>query len=327
MAARRIVKWQKKTLGFEHCLVWSDMKELRPETMREGSPPCPLCMAFSFWCCAITLKFTNSERGGSPDEHQLCRLTHYRRYPNIPAGVFIENHRGSAYRPSANFERWLFLNASDYAFLELVQLALWIFERTADESVRYSRMGYLDDSHTFRQARLTSQIMEVRLQKDQLTALYWPASPLLDIDLSPEALYRVKHCTVDSGYAHDFNYALESDPRKVNQLLIIQLLKDPQRPHRALFPWLAHTFNVYPHATSAMYDFEVVRGLANYDDIERYWSMHDLGGEMSLVGTGNQNTTNGALQLAVRRLNQKWPTCGCSDDSGSVYQIVWTRTV
>jgi len=92
--------------------------------------------------------------------------------------------------------------------------------------------------------------MEVRLQKDQLTALYWPASPLLDIDLNPEALHRVKHCTVDSCYAHDFNYALEPDPRKANQLHITQLLKDPQRPYRALFPWLAQTFCVYRHETS-----------------------------------------------------------------------------
>jgi len=292
MAARRILKWQQKTLGFDHCLVWSDVKYLRPEAVQEGLHPCPLCMAFSFWCSAITFKFTNVSRAWKPSEYELCRLVHYYRYPNIPAGVFIKDRRENAYRPSGNFERWLFLRSSDNAFLELVQLALWIFERTADESVRFNTMKFSDAAHAFRKSSFPSQIMEVRLQGDQLTALYWPRSPLLDIDLDRNALHRIKHCTVDSCSAYDFNYALEPDPKKVNQLHITQLLKDPELPPNALFPWLAQTVYAYQDRWQTQYDIEVVSGLSNHEDTENYWSIHGVDNEIDLAGTGNRNTTN-----------------------------------
>ncbi len=194
LAIRRILRWQRAALDVAHTLRWVDLRELRPEQVREGSPPRVLCMAISFWFRAITLMHAGSTGAGTPEDHELCRLTFYEHYPNLPEGVYLKDEQGRYLRPSPNFERWLFLRASDYAFSEFVQLATWIHKRTEDPSVKFKQTVYSCRHDRFSIVQSPSRMLEVRRQGKRLTARYWKDSPLVDIALSHKALSAIEAC-------------------------------------------------------------------------------------------------------------------------------------
>lgn len=262
LALRRILRWQQDALGFTHRLVWSDLRAIRPEAVREGMPPCPLCMAFSFWCRAITLKFTSERFGGSPREHELCRFAHYTHYPNIPEGVFIRDKAGRHFRPSPNFERWLFLRASDYAFLEFVQFALYLFRETADTNIKFKPTGY-PNTRRFSYSNELCQLLEISQKDDRLDALYWPGSALDQIVLTQNTIQKIEHCQMVGG-ANDgsFIWDINPDPKKLLPHLSKQLLLLPTcHPclGRLLYPWRSETPMLKPYGP-APYDLRVVIG-------------------------------------------------------------------
>tara|TARA_R110002111_G_scaffold181524_6_gene247064 strand:- start:319 stop:1191 length:873 start_codon:yes stop_codon:yes gene_type:complete len=261
LAQRRILRWQKEYVGVEHRLVWSDFRHIRPEDVREGKPPCDLCMAFSLWCSLITQKFTNKHWNlDTEDAHELLRFANYRRAPNIPTGVFIEDHQGATWRPSINFERWLFLRASDRAFAEFVSLANWIFKKTKDKTARYKATGYPGLDQIFHYPLHPSHILETRLEQGQLVAQYWPDSPLLDIQLNQDAQNRIRHCQGVDRTDCAFIGSVEPGHHKFRLAQIRELYRCVRLPSsKFLVPWTEHADEGYLKKVWYPNDFEVLR--------------------------------------------------------------------
>ncbi|CCG95339.1 hypothetical protein MARHY1862 [Marinobacter nauticus ATCC 49840] len=262
VALRRILRWQKACLGFEHRLVWSDCRHIRPEDVREGKAPCDLCMAFSLWCLLTSLKFTKRYREGVDNEgaHELLRLANYHQMPNIATGVFIEDHQSRTWRPSISFERWLFLRASENAFAEFVSLANWIFVKTADRTVKYKATGYHGLGHIFQPPLYPSHILETRLEEGRLVARYWPESPLLDIKLTNDARDRIRHCHGVGRSDWVFRGSVEPDYHKVHQGQARELFHSVRLPSSRIFePWIAHAANGYLDNVWFPHDFAVLQ--------------------------------------------------------------------
>lgn len=252
LALRRILRWQRDVIGFQHRLTWYDISAIRPEQVREAAAPCVLCMAFSFWCHAISLKFINTSFGGGPGDHELCRFTHYSQYPNIPEGVYLEDEQCRRYRPSKNFERWLFLRSSDYAFMEFVKLASWIHQRAADPRVRYYQTAY-PLSGKFWCPTLPSELLEITHQGDQLEAFFWPQSPLNDAVLSEHELKEVLRCSTYGQCNCQRIWTVNPAPECLHRTTISELL-DEALPKAKLHPKL------YPWSDNAHVDLRVVVG-------------------------------------------------------------------
>lgn len=274
LALRRLLRWQQTALDFEHRLVWSDLRSVRPEAVREGRLPCPLCLAFSFWCRAVTLKFVSEQLGGSPGEHELCRFADYIHFPNIPEGVFVREESGRNFRPSKNFERWLFLRASDYAFLEFTQLALYLLRETKDIRVRFKPTGYRPSIPRFSYSNETSRFLEITQHNDQLTAVYWPRSPLDRVALTSEAIKRIERCQ-SASRSEDCSliWGIAPDPKQLIQRHARQLLRVPVcRPalHPLLYPWRDQTPILKPNGQGHPYDLRAVVGETVYAQ-----SIHD----------------------------------------------------
>ncbi|MCR8916044.1 hypothetical protein FDP08_02265 [Marinobacter panjinensis] len=252
LAIRRILRWQQEVIGIQHRLTWYDLCSIRPEQVREGASPCILCMAFSFWCRAISLKFINSSLGGGPGDHELCRFAHYSQYPNIPEGVYLEDGQGRRYRPSASFERWLFLRASDYAFMEFVKLASWIHQRAANNNMGYHQTSY-PSSETFRPPTLPSELLEVMHQSDQLEAVFWPESPLDYAVLSEPELKKAQRCSAFLQCNCQRVWSVDPDPSCMHRTTIGKLV-DETLPQAQLRPYL------YPWNDHAHIDLRVIVG-------------------------------------------------------------------
>ena len=259
VALRRILRWQRDALGFEHRLVWSELRNMRPENLREGEPPCDLCMAFSFWFSLINAKFTNKWMDmDSEGAHELFRFANYRFQPNIPAGIFVEDRQSKAWRPSLHFERWLFLRASENAFAEYVSLANWLFAKTADKAVRYKATGY--PGQVFQYGMYPSQILETQLEGSRLVARYWPDSPLIDIQFNQDARDRIRDCQGVDPSDWSFVGAVEADHHKCHQDQTRELLGCLMHPSRWLFgPWIECAHEGYLDRVSPLYDYEVLR--------------------------------------------------------------------
>jgi hypothetical protein len=242
IAIRRILRWQRHVTGVQHRLNWYDIRAIRPEQVRNGSPPCILCMAFSFWCRAIALKFINPSLGGGPGDHELCRFVHYSRYPNIPEGVYVEDDQGKLYRPSKSFERWLFVRSSDYAFMEFVKLSSWIYQRSANENVEFRQTSY-PLSESFHCPTLPSEILEVRHQQNKLQAAFWPQSPLNAVALSEPELRKVQRCSAFLRCDCHRIWSVDPDPSGLKRNTIGELI-DKILPcsdlHPYLYPWMDH---------------------------------------------------------------------------------------
>jgi hypothetical protein len=242
IAIRRILRWQRDVIGIPHRLNWYDIRSIRPEQVRNGSPPCVLCMAFSFWCRAIALKFVDPDLGGEPGDHEICRFVHYFRYPNIPEGVYLEDDQGGFYRPSKSFERWLFMRSSDFAFMEFVRLASWIYERSAIEKAQFRQTSY-PLSEKFKRPTLPSEILELRWRKNELKAVFWPESPLNDAVLSGDEIRKVQRCAAFlSGDCHRI-WSVDPDPSCLHRNTIARLVDETlpnskMRPY--LYPWTDH---------------------------------------------------------------------------------------
>lgn len=261
LALRRILRWQRHTTGMEHRLTWSELQNVRPEAIREGEPPCDLCMAFSFWCCLINQKFTEKPAHfDTRAAHELFRFANYRQVPNVPAGVFIEDREFATWRPSVNFERWLFLRALENAFAEFIALAKWLFTKTANDKVRFKATGYHGVDHTFEYPRHPSQILETRVEDRHLVARYWSDSPLYNIQLDEDVLNRVRRCRGVSPSDWSFMGVVEPDPHELHQAQTSALLRCEEHPSRWLFsPWIERSDEGYFDYACYLLDFEVLR--------------------------------------------------------------------
>lgn len=262
VALRRILRWQKGCLGYEHRLVWSDFRHIRPEDVREGKAPCDLCMAFSLWCSLMSLKFTKWYKPGMVNQgsHELLRLANYRQVPNIATGIFIENHQSTTWRPSISFDRWLFLRASEKAFAEFVSLANWIFVKTADRTVKYQATGYHGLDYTFQPPLHPSHILETRLEEGRLVARYWPESPLLDIELTNDARHRIRKCHGVDRSDWTFLGSVEPDYHKVHQAQARELFHSEHIQSSRIFePWIAHAADGYLDDVWFPHDFAVLQ--------------------------------------------------------------------
>ncbi len=246
LALRRILRWQRDLVGIKHTLNWHDIRAIRPEQIREGSPPCMLCLAFSFWCQAITLKLIRPDFGGQPGEHELCRFTGYTTYPRIPQGVYIEGDHGKLYRPSASFERWLFLRSTDMAFSEFVGLAAWIYDQTADENVRFRQTTY-SQRHSFCFPDHPSDLLEVTKQKKQLRAKYWADTRLTSLTLPQNRLKRIMRCPAILKCDCERIWSIDPDPAsvgrsKINELVGKILQKNDLIPYR--YQWTITDYTI-----------------------------------------------------------------------------------
>ncbi|WP_336368298.1 hypothetical protein [Marinobacter sp. C2H3] len=271
VALRRILRWQNECLGFEHRLVWSDFRHIRPEGVREGKAPCNLCMAFSLWCSLISLKFTKWYLRGLDNQgsNELRRLANYRQLPNIANGVFINRHESTTWRPSLSFERWLFLRTSENAFAEFVSLASWIFVKTADRTVKYMATGYHGLDYVFQPPLNPSHILETRLEDGRLVARYWPESPLLDINLTNDARDRIRNCHGVGRSDWSSLGSIEPDYHKVHPGQVKELFQSKFTPSSRIFnPWIAHAANGYFDKVWCLDDFSV---LDSNRESERLW--------------------------------------------------------
>lgn len=270
LALRRILRWQASTLNRGHSPVWVDLRALRPEAIREGKAPCPLCMAFSFWCRAVTLKFAFEGLGGTPGEHELCRFADFVHYPNMPEGVFIRDELGLTYRPSRNFERWLFLRASDLAFVEFVQLAFFLTRETSKKRVGFRQTGYRPGVPRFRFLDEISQLLEISQQGERLTALFWPGSSLSRLTVSANEIQLIKECHKrETSDDNPIIWSLPSNPKQVTTMHAKQLLRVPiSRPglRPLLYPWLQQTPSLKANALDNPYDSRAVIGESDFGE-------------------------------------------------------------
>ncbi|MFV8572509.1 hypothetical protein ACNQ6O_14995 [Marinobacter sp. SBS5] len=192
--------------------------------------------------------------------HELLRFANYRQVPNIATGVFIEDRQRTTWRPTINFERWLFLRASENAFAEFVSLASWIFVKTADRTVKYKATGYHGLDHIFQYPLHPSQILETRLEEGRLIARYWPESPLLGIQLTDDAQNRIRQCQGVDQTDWDFRRSVEPDYHKVHQDQTTELFHSVHLPSSRVFaPWIAQAAKGYFDKVWFPHDFEVLR--------------------------------------------------------------------
>lgn len=99
------------------------------------------------------------------------------------------------WRPSASFERWLYLRSSDYLFLELLHLATWFRQRLRHKPTHYSLTMY-HSSHRFIIPALASQLMDLEPNAGyrQMTATYLFASPLDELGHLKDMNVKCVHC-------------------------------------------------------------------------------------------------------------------------------------
>lgn len=268
LALRRILRWQTNLVGPQHRLTWYDLRALRPEQVRNGTPPCILCMAFSFWCNAVTLKLIEPEFAGQPGELELCRFVHYPRYPSLPQGVYVEATDRRLYRPSTSFERWLFLRSSDIAFSEFVKLSSWIYERTAFEEVQFRQTGY-SEKHRFPYCTDPSELLEVTQQQDSLQAQFLNQSPLTSAHLSDAEIGKVLLCPTAVSCDCERIWSVDPAPKLLGRRQIRELINSVRSNTKKLIP------NQYPW-TKEQYlkargnaDMQVLPGLSDFS-LPRY---------------------------------------------------------
>lgn len=247
LAIRRFLRWQCKTLGLSHRLNWYDLRGLRAEEVVEASSPCVLCMAFSFWCWAIALKIHDPTLGGFPGEHELCRFAHYRYYPQISEAVYLEDAERRHFRPSRSFERWLFLRSSDYAFMEYVNLSLWIYQRSKEGHASFRQTSYPLSEKFYNPGLPLSAILELTYDKDLLQAKFWPRSPLHEINLSDDEIRKVHHCDEGFGRVCPRIWSVAPAPKEMDKTIIRELL-DRILPQYKLSP------NQYPWTNNDSFD-------------------------------------------------------------------------
>lgn len=224
LAIRRILRWQCRTLGCSHRLTWYDLRDVRAEQVKDGDTPCILCMAFSFWCCAMTLKLHDPSFGGTPGEHELCRFADYRSYPQIPEAVYFEDDERRCFRPSRSFERWLFLRSSDYAFMEFVYLSLWLYHRSNNGCANFRQTTYPSSEKFYRPEMQLSELLELRLEEGVLHAKFWLRSPLQEINLSSGDVRTIRQCDPRSRDICPRVWSVAPTPKQMNGTMIRDLL-------------------------------------------------------------------------------------------------------
>lgn len=236
ISLRRFLKSQQTVLLQGHQLRWLDLECFRPEDFRKPDAPCPICIAFTLWCRLINRKFTRQK----PNQQlpALLGLGHYFSHPKIPFGVYVQSPAGDL-RPSPSFERWMFIRASDYAFSEFLNYALWLCKRAADPSVCYSMTGYHGSQNRFQRRLHPSQIMEVREENGQIAIRYWPGSPLHDVRLNLDSWERVQHCANSRSSTMFDGPTCSADPEALTNRDIYRIFKnnEPGERHSDFFPW------------------------------------------------------------------------------------------
>lgn len=237
LALRRILRWQRDVLGVRHTLNWYDIRLLRPEQVGERSPPCVLCLAFSMWCQAITLKLLNPRLGGQPTEHELFRFVGYSHYPNTPEGVYVSDAQGRRFRPSRSFERWLFLRSSDCAFMEFVELAQWIYTRATNKPIEFSQTRYSSSEYfPFRSG--PTDLLEIKWIGKELEAVFWDhTARWRNLIPSDNALRQIHRCSAFLSCACDRVWSLHPDPQRLTGSAV-QSLIDEVVPQSNLKPRL-----------------------------------------------------------------------------------------
>ncbi|WP_342630466.1 hypothetical protein [Marinobacter alkaliphilus] len=262
LALRRILRWQKNLVGRQHRLTWYDLRALRPEQVREGTPPCPLCMAFSFWCNAVTLKLIEPKFAGQPGEHELCRFVHYPRYPSLPQGVYVEATQWKFFRPSTSFERWLFLRSSDIAFSEFVKLSSWIYERSAFEDVHFRQTGYSEEHH-FPRSTDPSELLEITQRQNFLQAQFLDQSPLTTAHLSDADIGNVFRCPTARSCDCERIWSVDPVPERLCRKRVRKLINTVRSNTQLIpnqYPW---TKEEYLQARSSD-DMQVLTGREPY---------------------------------------------------------------
>lgn len=193
LALRRLIRWQRTVLDSPHTLIWRDSRRLRPEQYPSEGQYCPLCLAFGLWCQAITLKYANPASAATPGCSELCRVTAYEAFPLTPEGVYLQGDTEQIYRPSAAFERWLFLRSTDLLFVELVHLVLWFREQLMQRQVRFTTTTY-PANLKFVVPALGSQLLACSVRETELTASYLYSSPLQEFTLDADTKALAQQC-------------------------------------------------------------------------------------------------------------------------------------
>ncbi|MCK2147556.1 hypothetical protein MYE70_00600 [Marinobacter alexandrii] len=233
VALRRILRWQQAAIGVQHRFTWYATHVVRAEQLAEGALPCVLCLAFSLWCHAIVRKLLSPWGMDGAEEHKLCQFAGYNEFPHLPLGVYVKRPRPLRihpkyarerfYRPSATFERWLFLRSSDIAFSECLDLAQWLLSQTADKQMTTPESDCsLHDR--FNRAIHPSEILELIRRDNKLQATFWPATPLADFTLSEADVKKVRRCPNFLWGGCSRLWQVEPDPGLVNRKTIRDLM-------------------------------------------------------------------------------------------------------
>lgn len=195
LAVRRILRWQTNWLEDSHRLVWRDFRDLRVlENSDLYCSACPLCLAFSLWCQALTLKHFLPGLCSSPGDHDLCRLTRYISFPVTPEAIYFGIPPRGTFAPTAAFELWFYLRSTDYLFLELFLLVRW-FRRCLEKELPYLSGSAFDGRYQFRMPHVGSQLMDCALESEGgIKVSYWYETPLEELALADEERLLIRKC-------------------------------------------------------------------------------------------------------------------------------------
>lgn len=193
LALRRLLRWHNGTIGQRHAMAWRDYSSIRPEDYSSSDALCVVCLAFSLWCQAVTMKHFNPMRVSTTGNNEVCRITRYEQFPVTAEGVYVRHGDTALHRPSREFERWFYLRSTDYLFLELIHLATWFRQRLIHGSPHYSQTFY-HSSHQFARPALASQLLDVVPAPGGMRVAYLYASPLDEIRLPRDTLDKTQRC-------------------------------------------------------------------------------------------------------------------------------------
>lgn len=262
LALRRLLRWQGRLTGRPHRWIWWDLRALRPEQVRAPGLPCVLCLAFSYWCHAVTWKYSQPSDAGTPGEHELCRFTAHTRFPLTPEGVYRVTPDQQRWRPSPDFERWLYLRATDYLFLECVQFALWVQHCAAASEVHFQQTAYRQ-RYRFQPPPAATQLLDLELQGGTLKATYWYTSPLQELVLPAPARRGIDRCAAVLRYPCRALWSVGAAPRQVDRSKLQELFREvlPRLQGSAYqYPHSTHFYSSPPTPTSAWHDLRAVIG-------------------------------------------------------------------
>jgi hypothetical protein len=214
LALRRLAFWHRSHIPQPHRLSWCDFRNTRPEDFGADGTVCLLCLAFSLWCQAVTMKYFAPGQVATPGHHEICRIGRYSSFSQTPEQVFIESNDGRLFRPTPSLDRWFYLRATDFLFLELMSLVTSVHDKLVEAPADFSMTQYHSRYRTVF-PQFASRLIDYQLTHRGLDLMYWFKTPLQELQLAQAIRDSVNRCHGEKEGATPRLWSADPDPRAV----------------------------------------------------------------------------------------------------------------